>query len=429
MNDDLLLSQFWRWYRQHRPFGLDERESLRQEALAILIASVNAGEFTGLDGVNSPLSKQIKAHHQCDDFEMNSNWICSSQSWICPCCNRSKFETSRIGKQGQILAKLVVHHDHMSEALKAAFHAEFEAAGTDTAQIDGRLLVERIGVAFAAYQEVLVCEDCNNADTEAKKLASTPAFFSFSIGQIRQFIHSGEHLPHTVDASMAREIWLDAKPAYDLRMKLIRAVARAATTDSHWYEPYAHTMKPIPILGERPWDDAILEWVSTDALCKALGPEPKAKARNLSRWRTVAQKPGRPLPKNFLAMLRSGGPRALIWDSLADTWHCPICHRSKQETVYVKEGKVVFHPNSNSSRSWPAAPTICGHCTSVLMSLKLEICAAIGTTLRDSYGIVTPQELAAIIVARPHSPHLIRYAEAANLVDALTQSLTENHEA
>lgn len=189
MNDDLYFqSRFWRWCVENEPFDHEQMHALREQALDALVASINAGEISSLDGIDSPLSKKIKTHHQLAVFEMNSNWIGSPQSWVCPCCSRSKFQVSRVGKKQQILAKLVIHHDHMGEALKAAFHAAFEGAGTDVQQIEGQRLVERMGGAFAAYEEVLVCEDCNNADTAAKKLSAAPPYFSFSIGQIRRFI-------------------------------------------------------------------------------------------------------------------------------------------------------------------------------------------------------------------------------------------------
>ena len=70
--------------------------------------AVKSGELTSLDSVESPLSKTILAHHGVQTFEMNGNWICTSQSWSCPCCRRSKFEISRVGSFGQVLAKLVV---------------------------------------------------------------------------------------------------------------------------------------------------------------------------------------------------------------------------------------------------------------------------------------------------------------------------------
>lgn len=57
-------------------------------------------------------------------------------------------------QEGQILAKLVVHHDHMGEAMKAAFHSAFEVAGTRMEQIDGWRLVERMERCRCAYAEI-----------------------------------------------------------------------------------------------------------------------------------------------------------------------------------------------------------------------------------------------------------------------------------
>jgi hypothetical protein len=152
---DFKLSQFWQWHCENSRLVDQPLQDLRDEAMAVLIDSVNLGEITTLDGVDTPLSQRIRAHHGCTDFEMNSHWVGSSQNWACPCCSRSKFEVSRVGKQGQILAKQVVHHDHMGEALEAAFNEEFEKQKTGLAQADGLRLVQRMGVAFAAYEEVL----------------------------------------------------------------------------------------------------------------------------------------------------------------------------------------------------------------------------------------------------------------------------------
>ena len=101
-----------KWCLEHPgPYTLNEEIELRKEAMAALVESVKTGDITSLDGVESPLSERIRARHGVTDFEMNSNWVGSSQDWICPCCGRSKFQVSRVGKKGQILAKLVVHHD------------------------------------------------------------------------------------------------------------------------------------------------------------------------------------------------------------------------------------------------------------------------------------------------------------------------------
>lgn len=426
--NNFMDSRYWQWYVNHKPFAFEQEQALQREALNVLVESVNAGEITALDGVHTPLSKQIKAHHGLDDFEMNSNWLLSAQDWICPCCMRSKFQISRAGKQGQILAKLVVHHDHMSEAMQAAFHEAFESAGTNVEQVEGLRLVERMGKAFAAYEEVLICEDCNNADTEAKKQVLSPRYFSFSIRQIKQFINIQDHHSHRLDVAKAEQIWREAKPAYELRMKLIHTVAYAAATDTHWYEPYARGTDAIPVLGVRQetGDHAIKQWVSTERLQMELGPRRKLPTANLSRWRTVSQKCGKPLPDNFLAMLRSDEVRARAWDLVPDGWCCPICMRDKHQTVYVGEkGKIRFYPRTTTAHGkWSGVTTICNHCESTLMSLKLEISKIVGKTPSNNYGFVSPAELAKIITARPHSSHLIQQAEAEELVSTVVERLT-----
>jgi len=429
MADDLLFlsSQFAQWCSAQRRSDFEQLQAQRDEALALLVECVNTGEIISLDGARSPISLDIKNHHGVDDFEMNSHWIGSAQDWTCPCCSRSKFQVSRLGRKRQILAKLVIHHDHMGEALQAAFHAAFVRAGTDVEQIDGFRLVERMGHAFAAYEEVLVCEDCNNADTEAKKLVAAPPYFSFSIGQIRGFIQSGEHQPHHVDAATAQQTWKEARAAYELRMNLINAVARAAATDTHWYEPHQRRIQPIPVFGyaNRIGDAMVKDWVSSTDLYKALGPQPKKADRNLARWRTTTQRPGYPLPDNYLAMLRSEETFAQAWDAVSDDWSCPVCGRGKQQIVYVGDkGKVVFFLASNNARgAWSFAPRICRQCHSTLMSLKLEVSELTGIKPPDSYGFVSPGELANIIRSRPHSQHAIRREEAAALVEHIKQRL------
>ena len=427
-HDRFLESRFYRWHAEQSPYDHEQSQALGQRALELLVESVNAGEINSLDGVDSPLSQRIKAHHRRTKFEMNSNWIGASQSWTCPCCARSKFQISRIGKKSQILAKLVIHHDHMGEAMEAAFHAEFVKAGTSVEQVEGKRLVERMGGAFAAYDEVLICEDCNNADTQAKKEVGSPQFFSFSISQIQRFIHSGDHRQHTVNRSTAQQIWEQAQAAYELRMKLIGTVAHAAVTDTHWHEPYPRGTSAVPVFGytERIGDAMIRQWITTDLLHKALGPIHEGSSRELSRWRTVTPKAGAALPKNFLAMLRSDENRAAAWDSVREDWQCPICRRSKEQTVYVGEGgKISFYPKRNRGRgAWANAPTICNHCDSTLMRLKLELSDRLGSTPADSYGFVTPDELACIIVARPHSAHAIHSSEAEALLLAIVRRLS-----
>lgn len=429
MEDVFGLSELARWFAAQRR-SVNSEQMLRDQALAHLLDGVRQGDIVILDGVDSPLSVRIKAHHKCDVMEMNSNWIGSTQDWKCPCCARSKFAISRLGKQGQILAKLVIHHDHMGDVLEAAFNAAFRAAGTSTPQTNGKRLVERIGTAFAAYEEVLVCEDCNNADSKAKKMVGTPTDFSFSPTLIRSFVRPQDHCPHEIDRAAAVDAWNAAKAAYELRMKIIGAVGRAAATDSHWYEPSADR-HGVPVFGfgssapGRLHDRSIQEWISFDALQTALGPAKSAKSANLSRWRTSSEGRTGVLPSNFLAMLKSEPQTAKVWDGLDDSWRCPICRRSKTEVACPGDkGKIRFPISFNRARGkWSSANTICGHCSSTLISLKYEVVQLLRRPLADSYAFVSPAELAKVIDACPHGPNRIRSDAAAELVDLIVSRL------
>jgi hypothetical protein len=115
-------------------------------------------------------------------------------------------QTSDISSREErtILAKCVIHYDHMGDVVEEAFNAEFVAAGTDTEQVEGRKLIDHMRSAFAAYDAVLVCEDCNNADTAAKKVLAVPREFSFSISQIRGFIQVKNHQPHSINFQAPR---------------------------------------------------------------------------------------------------------------------------------------------------------------------------------------------------------------------------------
>lgn len=422
---DFFDSSFSRWcnLRDARFRVTAEEEKIAREHLVKCIA---IGEITSIDGVESPLSKRIQAHLNLNVFEMNSNWIKTDQDWKCPCCRRDKFSIARPGKKQQILAKLVIHHDHMAEALEYEFNRSFHQAATNNAQLSGKKLVERIGAAFSAFEEVLICEDCNNADVEAKSIVGNPPFFSFSPTQIRSFSFVSERASHQIDRSLVDAIWKDVRSAYELRMRLIQDVAYAAATDAHWYEPYERATNAIPVLGSRykEGDVQINRWVSSEALIQNLGPRPTSTGRNLSRWRRGDTSIGRPVPKNFVAMLLSED--GSLWPNISADWRCPICQRTKTEIVYVGDkGKVIFSvPSNRGTGKWLHASRICGHCNSSLMSLKLEVTEILGEKMRDSYSFVAPEELAAIIQARPHSPHRIHREKSEMLVNNIVLRMT-----
>lgn len=414
------FSRFGEWSRSHQPKDSAPGDEYR-EGLQLLVECVNSGEINNLDSQNSPVACEIVAIHGDRRFEMNSNWVGSPQGWVCPCCKRTKVQISRIGKKGQILAKSVIHHDHMEDVLEEAFNAAFVDAGTSIEQVDGKKLIDNMSSAFGAYEAVLVCEDCNNADTLAKKVLAIPREFSFSIGQIREFIKPRDHQPHLIDESQAQAAWEAAKSAFVLRMRIIKAVAKAAATDAHWFEPHPQKFEPIPVYGYGNQRIAVISnWFSSDVVINALGMQTRVSKPNVSRWRDGSVKKSRALPVNFLALLKSVEYKATNWDSFPDDWCCPICHRSKTQIVYVGDkGEIRFHVPA-TGKAWRDTPRICTHCFKVLIALKTEVKEHVGD-FQDSYSFVSPSELAAIIHPRPHADHRVLTTEAKTLLNQIVE--------
>lgn len=419
-SDKLFFSRFGIWSRK-------QGHEVRQEeganfALPLLLECVETGEVSCLDGQASPVAKQMLEKHGSRPFEMNTNWVGSPQEWICPCCRRPKFEISRVGNRGQILAKNVIHHDHMGDVLHEAFHAAFAEANTELEQVDGLRLIGRMSEAFAAYEPVLVCEDCNNADTAAKAALEIPREFSFSVGQISRFIDVAPHRSHRVLEERARVEWEAAKAAFVLRMRIIKAVAKAAATDCHWYEPHDRQFEPVPVYshgGRR--SELISRWLGWETLSDALGMQTRIAPRDMSRWRTVRPKPGRPLPPNFVAMLRSVDYMAEKWDATPSDWCCPICSRGKAEIVYVSDKGKVHFSIVDAPRAWQLEVRICHHCDKLQQRLGWEVKELVGD-FDDSERIASPTALSAILLPRAHSDHAVRPAEAKALVDRLVEA-------
>lgn len=414
--------RFWSWHREKNQELFDRAENLHKESLELIVEAVNSGGLMCLDSVESPLTKHIQDFHRIKKFETNDNWLGSSQDWICPACSRDKFQISRVGKKEQILAKLVVHHDHMGDLLDEAFHSTFARLGAEEIQTAGRKLIDRIAKAFAAHDHVLVCEDCNTADVEAKKIVDAPKYFSFTLSQIKQFVVPRAHSTHLVDSEKVRAIWEVARPVFELRSNLINQVAQAAVTGGHWYEPFEWNHDPVPTIHEARFNtelNAIRQWVYPNQLLARLGHQERADNRDYSKWRTVRKKQSPAIPKNFLSILLSNTSAAKMWGAVPDTWSCPVCKRAKGEVPYVGDQSSVLFNIATSSRKglWAQAPTYCGNCKTVLLGLKAEVQHVLDTELTSSYEFVSQEELAQIIIPTPNrAPHIVLQDEAKQLL-------------
>lgn len=371
---------------------------------------------------------------------MNSLWISSSQHWLCPCCGRSKFDISRLGKKTQILAKLVVHHDHIEDALNAAFDRVFVKTKTSKETQTGLSFVERIAPAFSAYDPILICEDCNNADTKAKrwlkeelKVGKNIEFLSFSIGQIRHFIAPVPHSNHELDHDRLEEVWTQVKPAYIARMKLIYSVAMAAVTQDHWYEKYPVHFKAIPALSERRYTSRqpALEWLNVHEFVYTMQQKTYSHASDWTRWRSEETKQGEEPPENYLAIIHSIPGCSRMWNELESTWYCPVCDRTKYQIITNKKKKVRFNTDrlnrwDKQQISWENISHICADCHNTLTAIKREIEHDYGLEIKNVFTHISSTQLRAVIAPRSHSAHLIHAEKAKILLKDIESQMNHN---
>ncbi|MEQ1515856.1 MAG: hypothetical protein ABL931_05135 [Usitatibacteraceae bacterium] len=88
-------------------------------------------------------------------------------------------------------------------------------------------------------------------------------------------------------------------------------------------------------------------------------------------------------------------------------------------SAYVgTNGKITFSPRSPGQRGlWLGVLQVCNHCNASVLNMKREVCARAGVDVRETFSIVTPQELAGLIRPRPHSSHPIDRERAVVLVE------------
>lgn len=113
--------------------------------------------------------------------------------WRCPGCDRNTYEvlrwTLRFPKSPAPFegwaAGYHKHHDHATDP--------FRYGQTD----------QRITPRFEAC---VLCEQCNSADGTAKRRLGLPKEFSFTPGEIRQFVKAVPHGFHEIDYDVAAAI-------------------------------------------------------------------------------------------------------------------------------------------------------------------------------------------------------------------------------
>lgn len=149
--------------------------------------------------------------------------------WICPACGRSKTQIVATGQNVDVVARIVMHHDHIEDLIaQAVYRGPVATPAERQRQSELRAELERV---FCRFQATEICEACNNADATAKSIVRAPRWFSFSPHGIANFIQRPAEpyaAKHKIDLPRLRVIWDKVSTQiYGLEHRIARALDEA----------------------------------------------------------------------------------------------------------------------------------------------------------------------------------------------------------
>ncbi|WP_246089440.1 hypothetical protein [Paraburkholderia guartelaensis] len=198
-----------------------------EESRERFFAGVARGSIA-LDGVMSPLTKTLMERFGTKSVDMTFGWACTPMDWSCPACGRTKPEIVRVNSKGHLMCRLVEHHDHMKDLVKAEFERQCKQQERVIADEFAKRFASRAAPMVSAYDNAMICDDCNSADPTAKSAVGTHKDFSYSPQEIRRFVRPRPNMPHAIDTEAAAGIWREHEHTFALRLKIIERIANIA---------------------------------------------------------------------------------------------------------------------------------------------------------------------------------------------------------
>lgn len=173
---------------------------------------------------NSRLLRELEATLGANGWGTLDNFHEVPRHWICPFCRRDKASIARLDAKGRLLCRLVLHHDHVRDYISLRAKAK---GVDDTAR---NAAMDR----FTRFQDTLLCEDCNNAEGEAKRRIGAPNFFSFSPDEIARFVVAKPSQPHAIDEVEALAIFEALADSRAQRLDRLTKFLDGAVVDPEW---------------------------------------------------------------------------------------------------------------------------------------------------------------------------------------------------
>jgi rubredoxin len=360
-----------------------------------------------LDGEAAPETQKTARTLGAKGFALNDWWVLTPPWWMCPTCKRRKSEIARLNQRGAMMGELHAHHDHISDYVVRRFHEVSGARETIEANEEAERFMHRAKLLVSAFDETVICADCNNADAQAKKIVKTHRDFSFSPQEIEKFIVIIPNQKHTIDDSKAYSVWEERKPSFEAQLRMIEQIVDLAANNKHWFQhskpgyehPEAIKLRAQAIIKAAGYNDPVF---GLGAYVKGARSTYKP-AQDVSAWRKRRPKPPRvPTPSQIehVAKVTHIGH----WSSTTDDWICPGCGRTKKELVKPSKthpwaieipGGWFYDPNEEK-----VIVSCCGDCNHACLALAKE--AGVNRTS------VSIEDIRDIVIPTPHAQHSFR---------------------
>lgn len=381
-------------------------------------------DLMGLDAEYSPSTLRLIHKFEAKGAHLNKWWVMTSTEWVCPSCKRKKSDIVRLNRHGYLICQLHEHHDHMKDLVKKVFTEISSSKEIVVADELAEKFAIKTSFALSAYDNTVICSDCNEADKNAKKIANTHPDFSYSPKEIGDLIEPKPNEEHKINEEIAKKIWVEGEAIFNLRMKMINYLAKVAAENKHWYQPSEQSAKRTEIIAKNWFRNYGLSEISIEPE-KLLYTSVVFKG-NSSSWRTKVNPTisRRPTSGELQHLIKTRGS---FWKKVEDTWYCPCCGRAKQECIrpskknpWIFEIKNMSFFNLNSDR-WHESQLVCNDCSTVATHMGIE--AADGKEIPFPSSLISFTELMKIVIPRAYSLHNINNKIADDMIFNLKERI------
>jgi len=374
------------------------------------IESLKGRDLEGIDSEYTLSTQALVQAFEADGAHLNRWWVMTPVTWQCPCCKRTKGQIVRLNKNNYLTCQLHEHHDHMKDVVKGLFENFSIKQNIIVADELSEKFAIKTSFSLSAYDNTVLCFDCNKADADAKKIVNAHKYFSFSPKQISEFLVVTPNEEHKINMSQAQHVWQEAKPIFEVRLQMAENFARIAAEKKDWYQPSKNTARNIERKARRQFEINEVTKINKYEPERVLyTPEP-FKGKN-SSWREKINPQTRTKPsKKQLEHLAS--TRGKYWNKYDQNWLCPCCGRDKLSCVRPsKKNPWVLEIKSGSMFEAVSfevnhqAEPVCADCLDTALNWGREIIKETGIEITFPSSVVSLEELKEIIIIRHHSKH------------------------